>query len=126
MKPWLISVVMAFATAGAALAQSSPGLVNGQIPTAAQWNSYFAAKQDWPPSGGSGAAVVETDMAALAAMTRAQMLAAGTVLLQGYYSGSTLGGGTFIWYTVAPGFVPDGGTVVPHQIILAISSNKWR
>lgn len=30
----------------AALAQSSPGLVNGQVPTAAQWNSYFAAKQD--------------------------------------------------------------------------------
>lgn len=31
---------------GIALAQSSPGLVFGQVPTAAQWNSYFAAKQD--------------------------------------------------------------------------------
>jgi len=30
----------------AALAQSSPGLRYGQVPTAAQWNSYFAAKQD--------------------------------------------------------------------------------
>lgn len=30
-----------------ALAQSSPGLVTGQVPTAAQWNSYFAAKQDY-------------------------------------------------------------------------------
>jgi hypothetical protein len=30
----------------AALAQSSPGLIYGQVPTAAQWNSYFAAKQD--------------------------------------------------------------------------------
>lgn len=30
----------------AVLAQLSPGLVNGQVPTAAQWNSYFAAKQD--------------------------------------------------------------------------------
>lgn len=29
-----------------ALAQSSPGLITGQVPTAAQWNSYFAAKQD--------------------------------------------------------------------------------
>lgn len=28
-------------------AQSTPGLVNGQIPTAAQWNSFFAAKQDY-------------------------------------------------------------------------------
>jgi hypothetical protein len=29
-----------------ALAQSSPNLINGQVPTAAQWNAYFAAKQD--------------------------------------------------------------------------------
>lgn len=27
--------------------QSSPGLYNGQVPTAGQWNSYFAAKQDY-------------------------------------------------------------------------------
>ncbi len=27
-------------------AQSSPGLIYGQVPTAGQWNSYFAAKQD--------------------------------------------------------------------------------
>lgn len=32
--------------APAALAQSSPGLTYGQVPTAGQWNSYFAAKQD--------------------------------------------------------------------------------
>lgn len=30
-----------------ALAQSSPGLVYGQVPSAAQWNSYFAVKQDY-------------------------------------------------------------------------------
>lgn len=30
----------------ASQAQSSPGLVFGQVPTAAQWNSYFSAKQD--------------------------------------------------------------------------------
>lgn len=29
-----------------ALAQSTPGLIRGQVPTAAQWNSFFAAKQD--------------------------------------------------------------------------------
>lgn len=28
-------------------AQSSPGLYNGQVPTAGQWNSYFTAKQDY-------------------------------------------------------------------------------
>ena len=32
--------------AGAALAQSSPNFYQGFIPTAAQWRSYFAAKQD--------------------------------------------------------------------------------
>lgn len=29
-----------------ALAQSSPGLTFGQVPTAGQWNGYFSAKQD--------------------------------------------------------------------------------
>jgi hypothetical protein len=28
-------------------AQSSPGFTTGQIPTAAQWNGYFAQKQDY-------------------------------------------------------------------------------
>lgn len=50
-KPRLIAALMAGAAAlvpgDDALAQSSPGLVFGQIPTAAQWNSYFAAKQDF-------------------------------------------------------------------------------
>jgi hypothetical protein len=32
--------------AQSAFAQSSPNLRTGQVPTAAQWNSYFAAKQD--------------------------------------------------------------------------------
>lgn len=30
-----------------AIGQSSPGLRQGQVPTAGQWNSYFAAKQDF-------------------------------------------------------------------------------
>jgi hypothetical protein len=29
-----------------ASSQSNPGFVTGQIPTAAQWNSYFTVKQD--------------------------------------------------------------------------------
>ncbi len=43
------------------VAQSNPGLVFGQVPTAAQWNSYFAAKMDYAiggipvASGGTGA-----------------------------------------------------------------------
>ena len=39
------------ALSGAALAQSNPGFVTGQVPTAAQWNSYFTAKQDALTSG---------------------------------------------------------------------------
>lgn len=41
----------------AAHAQSSPGLSYGQVPTAGQWNSYFAAKQDYNANllTGSGA-----------------------------------------------------------------------
>ncbi len=31
----------------AAFGQSTPGLRQGQVPTAGQWNSYFAAKQDY-------------------------------------------------------------------------------
>lgn len=34
------------ALASLAYGQSSPGLIRGQVPTAAQWNSYFSAKQD--------------------------------------------------------------------------------
>lgn len=36
---------LAFGDAGA---QSNPGLVQGQVPTPAQWNSYFSAKVDYP------------------------------------------------------------------------------
>lgn len=41
----LVAALLALPTA-AAFGQSSPGLIYGQVPTAAQWNSYFAAKQD--------------------------------------------------------------------------------
>lgn len=38
--------VVCIIAATMALAQSSPNLITGQVPTASQWNSYFAAKQD--------------------------------------------------------------------------------
>ena len=52
-----LSICLAIAAAllfgaASAWAQSSPGLVNGQIPTAAQWNGYFAGKQDYNPNAG--------------------------------------------------------------------------
>lgn len=56
LKAAAVAAVMWLVPA-AALAQSSPGLQNGQVPTAAQWNSYFASKTDFTgtspiPSGG--------------------------------------------------------------------------
>lgn len=46
MKRLLLALGLLVATALPAAAQSNPGLYYGQVPTAAQWNSYFAAKQD--------------------------------------------------------------------------------
>lgn len=53
IKRMLLGLALALCAPLMALAQTSPGLVYGQVPTAAQWNSYFAAKQDY-----SAAAVV--------------------------------------------------------------------
>lgn len=47
MRAFLASIVIVCLCAiSLALAQSTPNLITGQVPTAAQWNSYFAAKQD--------------------------------------------------------------------------------
>lgn len=46
MKKTFASFAFALACVGVAFAQSSPGLYTGQVPSAAQWNSYFAKKQD--------------------------------------------------------------------------------
>lgn len=40
---WVVTLALAPLPA---LAQSAPGFVQGQVPTATQWNSYFAAKVD--------------------------------------------------------------------------------
>ncbi|MGO7329206.1 hypothetical protein AB9E14_23800 [Rhizobium leguminosarum] len=46
MIKFLSSLLAGLFLSSLALAQSSPGLTYGQVPTAGQWNSYFAAKQD--------------------------------------------------------------------------------
>ena len=51
------AALIAVLLAGDALAQGDPGLTYGQIPSAAQWNSYFAAKVD-TVAGAFGGAVV--------------------------------------------------------------------
>jgi hypothetical protein len=47
-RKFLCYTIANFQVVGNVYAQSSPGLYFGQVPTAAQWNSYFAAKQDFP------------------------------------------------------------------------------
>lgn len=44
----VLIAAMLCAGAGESAAQSNPGLVYGQVPSAAQWNSYFAGKVDYP------------------------------------------------------------------------------
>jgi hypothetical protein len=44
----LISFWVTLAFVLVAFGQSSPNLIPGQVPTAAQWNSYFAKKWDYP------------------------------------------------------------------------------
>ena len=44
--PKLIATLLYAASVNLALAQTSPNLTRGQVPTAGQWNSFFAAKQD--------------------------------------------------------------------------------
>lgn len=43
-----VALALLITSVSLACSQTSPGLFNGQVPTAAQWNSYFAAKQDFP------------------------------------------------------------------------------
>ena len=47
LKSLLAGAALALVVVGAAEAQSTPGLYNGQVPTAQQWNSFFGAKEDF-------------------------------------------------------------------------------
>jgi len=42
-----LAFILLFCGAAVAFAQSNPGLLNGQMPPAAQWNNLFAGKQDY-------------------------------------------------------------------------------
>jgi len=49
MKRFVLALVATLALPTLACAQSSPGFVNGQVPSATDWNGYFSAKQDVSP-----------------------------------------------------------------------------
>ena len=77
MRRFGFAVLALLVLCSGACAQSSPGLIYGQVPTAAQWNSYFAAKADaisggyLPLSGGtiSGPLSVAGELTTAAAST---------------------------------------------------------
>jgi len=46
MRRITLAIALVICAMSGALAQSNPNLTYGQVPTAAQWNSYFAIKQD--------------------------------------------------------------------------------
>lgn len=87
------------AQCGIAAAQSSPGLVFGQVPTAGQWNSYFAAKQDYigfTPSRTGNSSTLASFSGALTAGYCVQVDPAGSgnLIVAAAACGSGGGGGT--------------------------------
>lgn len=54
MKRVLLALAALLCLQSPAHAQSSPGIYNGQIPSAAQWNAWFSGKQDVSPGLLSG------------------------------------------------------------------------
>lgn len=104
------------ASAGAQ-AQSSPGFVQGQVPTAAQWNSYFAGKLNYSPGGvpvaqgGTGATDAATARLNLGIGTAADLAAALPSATTGQlYGGTGAAGGASI-VTVGSGLQLVGSTL---------------
>lgn len=101
----LIGGALALLSAVPALAQSSPGLTYGQVPTAAQWNSYFAAKQDvlrYTPVNKAGDAMLGQLIMAPGSTTAASMN-----IPQGVPPSTPNNGD--VWTTSAGLFVRAGG-----------------
>ena len=105
-----LAAVSSCAFGCAAFAQSSPGFYTGQVPTAAQWNSFFAGKQDLLTSGSvaagmlaSGAAAANIGLASnLAALQAISAPAAGQMAdRQGYFVPGDGGAASYVYSTAA-------------------------
>ncbi len=93
----------------AALAQTSPNLTYGQVPTPAQWNSYFAAKQDllgFPPLNVNGGQM----LGPLGLTPSTDANGAGLNVAPGIAPGSPKDGD--IWTTTAGIFVRINGVTI--------------
>lgn len=127
MKKALLAFVLSLLSAASlAASNSNPGLYYGQIPTAAQWNSYFSSKLDYQPgvnnsvpywdgSGNMLYALVSGDCASVANVftctaSHATSLAGGALGAVPYQSG--VGVTAFLSgnITAVPQFVTSTGT----------------
>lgn len=111
-----IIILIAALVAATAFAQSSPGLVYGAVPTAGQWNSYFAGKFDYNVNGlpvTSGGTGSTTPAGALRNLI-------GTPASAGYFvrgNGSSWVASQIQTSDLPPGGALAGGTLgaVPYQ-----------
>lgn len=110
MRKFLLGIAALILSVVGAIAQSNPGLVYGQVPTAAQWNSYFSSKNDvlgYNPVNKAGD-VMTGRLVTVASTTTA----AGFNIPQGGVPSAPLNGD--IWTTSSGMFVRiNGATVGP-------------
>lgn len=99
----------------AAMAQSSPGLVNGQVPTPAQWNAIFASKQDY---GSSIFGTIVTIPPLATSMT--SNIATISLPLSNLGPGLTINGTLLQGGYIGAGAVTVGGSVVSLSAIAPI------
>lgn len=126
--------------AAAAHAQTTPGLVTGQVPTATQWNSYFGGKVDYNPagipvtSGGTGANNATAALTNLGGFPVAGGTLLGELTLNPSGSGGAglnCGAGTApsmpsandLWCTSVGVFYRAGGAT--QQLANLLGANTW-
>ncbi len=127
MKRFLVACAALLLSASAALAQSSPGLTTGQVPSAVQWNGYFAAKQDVIANGSfgnaklapmanltvkanaSGSSTSPSDIAVSALLDAAFSSTRGSILYRGAGGWAPLGPGSSGQILQSQGSTADPG-----------------
>lgn len=138
MRKIFAALLMCVVSFAAIAGGSSPGLYYGQVPTAAQWNSYFAAKLDYTPGSantipywnGSGSllnAPVSGDCTAVAnvftcSVTSSVNLAGGALGAIPYQSGASTTAFLLGNTTTTPQFLTSTGTGAAAQAPTLTSS----
>ncbi len=119
----LLALVLLLPLLAFAAPQSDPGLYYGQVPSAAQWNSYFDYKLDYNPAGlavnlgGTGATTVSGAQASLGIVPNLSATSTsigGSPLAAGATATGTVaiaGATTSMGVVVTPSAYPGAGIV---------------